>query len=199
MDDAIIPALLSFVFAATITPGPNNIMVMASGANYGFRRSIPHLIGISAGVLPIILLAGVGLMAIFDIVPQLETALRIASAAYLLWLSWKIANASPPGVGDAVGKPLSFFQAAAFQWVNPKVWATGLSATSLFAPERVLVSVVVVASAFAIIGFAANIVWAWMGTVLQQWLMPGRRLRLFNIAMAVLLIASLYPALRHGG
>ena len=197
MDDAIIPALVSFAFAATITPGPNNIMVMASGANFGFRRSIQHLLGISVGVLPIILLAGVGLMTIFKAVPELETMLRVVSTGYLLWLSWKIASAAPPKTGDAAGKPLSFFQAAAFQWVNPKVWATGLSATALFAPEGGLISVVLVALTFAIIGLAANAVWAWMGTVLQHWLMVGRRLPFFNIAMAVLLIASLYPAWRH--
>lgn len=197
MDNAIIPALASFVFAATITPGPNNIMVMASGANFGIRRSIPHLLGVSIGVLPIIMLAGFGLMAIFDALPGLETALRVVSALYLLWLAWKIASAPPPDAGNAAGRPLSFLQAAAFQWVNPKVWATSLSAITLFAPERILVSVVLVASAFALIGFASNAVWAWMGTALQRWLLVGRRLHLFNITMAILLVASLYPVLQH--
>lgn len=107
MDNTIFHALISFVFAATIIPGSNNIMVMASGANFGVRRSIPHLLGVSVGVLPIILLAGVGLMAIFDAVPALEAALRIVSTIYLLWLAWKIANATPPEAGDAVGSPLS--------------------------------------------------------------------------------------------
>lgn len=196
MDNAIIPALISFVFAATITPGPNNIMVMASGANFGIRRSIPHLLGVSLGVLPIIFLAGIGLMAVFEAVPALEILLRIISTVYLLWLAWKIASAPPLDGGSLVGKPFSFFQAAAFQWVNPKVWATSLSAITLFAPERVLVSVMLVALAFAVIGFASNTIWAWMGTVLQRWLTVGRRLQLFNAIMAVLLVASLYPVLR---
>lgn len=197
MDHAIIPALISFVFAATITPGPNNIMVMASGANFGIRRSIPHLLGVSVGVLPIIVLAGIELMAVFDALPGLEAALRVVSTIYLFWFAWKIANAPPPDAGKAAGRPLSFMQAAAFQWVNPKVWATSLSAITLFAPERVLVSVVLVASAFALIGFASNAAWAWMGTALQRWLMVGRRLQFFNIAMAILLVASLYPVLQH--
>ncbi|OYR08318.1 LysE family translocator [Brucella grignonensis] len=197
MDGAIIPSLASFVFAATITPGPNNIMVMASGANFGLRRSIPHLLGISVGVLLIIVLAGVGLMAIFDALPSLETVLRVVSTVYLLWLAWKIANVPPPDAGKAAGRPLSFLQAAAFQWVNPKVWATSLSAITLFAPERGVVCVVLVASAFALIGLASNAIWAWMGTALQRWLIVGRRLQFFNIAMAILLIASLYPVSQH--
>ncbi len=193
MESAILPALLGFVFAATITPGPNNIMVMASGANFGFRRSIPHLLGVSTGAVAIVLLVGIGLMAVFEAAPFLETALRIVSAAYLLWLAWKIANAVPPEARATDTKPLTFLQAAAFQWVNPKVWATGLSAIALFAPDRSLPSVLAVGVAFAVIGLAANATWTWMGTVLRLWLTVGRRLRIFNITMAILLVASLYP------
>lgn len=197
MENTVLPALVGFVVAATITPGPNNIMVMASGANFGFRRSIPHLCGVSAGATAIILLVGIGLMAIFDAAPILETVLRVVSASYLLWLAWKIANARPPRAGNSETRPLSFFQAATFQWVNPKVWATGLSAITLFAPERSFASVFLIAVAFAIIGMASNAIWTWMGTALRRWLTVGHRLRVFNGAMALLLVASLYPVLFH--
>ncbi|MEJ2625899.1 MAG: LysE family translocator [Pseudolabrys sp.] len=197
MESTILTALLGFVFAATITPGPNNIMVMASGANFGFRRSIPHLCGVSTGVIAVILLVGIGLMVVFDALPFLEVALRVVSAIYLLWLAWRIANARPPESGIPDAKPLSFLQAATFQWVNPKVWATGLSAIALFSPERSFGSVMGIALAFAAIGLASNAIWTWMGTVLRLWLTVGNRLRVFNVAMALLLVASLYPVLAH--
>lgn len=197
MEDAVLPALASFVFAATITPGPNNIMVMASGANFGFRRSMAHLCGISAGVIAIIFLVGIGLTAIFDAVPFLENLLRAVSAIYLLWLAWRIANASAPEVRNAEAKPLAFLQAATLQWVNPKVWATGLSATSLFSPDRSFASVMLVALAFGMIGLISNAIWTWMGTVFRHWLTVGHRLLVFNVTMALLLVGSLYPVLFH--
>jgi threonine/homoserine/homoserine lactone efflux protein len=197
VDGAVLLALAGFAFAATITPGPNNIMVMASGANFGFRRSMPHLCGVSAGVLAIILLVGLGLILIFDAIPLLQKVLPVASAAYLLWLAWKIANAVPAEARKTEAKPFSFVQAAAFQWVNPKVWATGLSAITLYAPEHSPLSVMLVAAAFAVIGLASNAVWTWMGTVLRRWLSVGHRLRMFNVIMATLLVASLYPVFFH--
>jgi threonine/homoserine/homoserine lactone efflux protein len=197
METAILPALMGFVFAATITPGPNNIMVMTSGANFGFRRSIPHLLGVSLGALAVVLLTGFGLMAVFKAAPFLETALKIASAVYLVWLAWKIANAKPPEAGAAPGKPLTFLQAAAFQWVNPKVWATGLSAMTLFAPDRSVLSMLAIGLAFSTIGMGSNAVWTFMGTALRHWLTVGRRLRVFNVTMAILLVASIYPVFVH--
>lgn len=197
MENTVLPALIGFVVVATVTPRPNNIMVMASGANFGFRRSMPHLCGVSAGATTVILLVGIGLMAIFDAAPVLESVLRVVSATYLLWLAWKIASAQPPQAGNAETRALSFLQAATFQWVNPKVWATGLSAITLFAPERSFASVFVIAMAFAIIGMASNAIWTWTGTALRCWLTVGYRLRVFNGTMALLLVASLYPVLFH--
>ncbi|MCQ6255349.1 LysE family translocator [Pseudomonas sp. Q11] len=194
MVDNILPALAIFAVAASITPGPNNIMVMASGANFGLVRSLPHLFGISAGVFAIISLIGLGLMTVFDTFPVLQTALRVVSALYLLWLAWKIAIAVPPEAKARGAQPLTFFQSATFQGVNPKIWATGFSAITLFAADRMLTSVILVAMAFAVIGLASNAIWTGLGTALRHWL-SGVRLRAFNIAMALLLVGSLYPVL----
>ncbi|MGN8158157.1 LysE family translocator [Salinisphaera sp. SWV1] len=199
MSFPVVAALFGFAFVTTVTPGPNNLMLMASGANFGFRRTVPHMIGIVTGLALLTLLAGAGLMALFDAFPIVRTALKTVSVAYLLWLAWKVATAAPPGETAAKGRPMTFLQAAAFQWVNPKAWAIGLSAITIYAPDRSLLSVTLVAAAFAVVCFPAISVWAWLGTVVRQWLSSARRRQVFNAAMAALLVVSLYPVLGlHG-
>lgn len=198
MSFAILTALLGFAFVATVTPGPNNLMLMASGANFGFRRTLPHMLGIVGGVSVMALLVGAGLMALFDAVPALNLVLKVVSVGYLLWLAFKIATAAPVEERDAAGRPMTFLQAATFQWVNPKAWAMCLSAITLYAPDRSLLSVAIVAGAFALVCFPAILVWAWLGTVVRQWLSNTTQLRVFNITMAALLVASLYPVLGLG-
>jgi threonine/homoserine/homoserine lactone efflux protein len=170
MSFAVLTALLGFAFVTTVTPGPNNLMLMASGANFGFRRNLPHMVGIVWGVSVMTLLVGAGLMAVFDAVPVLHTVLKVLSIGYLLWLAFKVATA--PVVEDraAGSRPMTALQAAAFQWVNPKAWAMVLSAITLYAPDRSLLSVGLVAAAFALVSFPAISVWAWLGTVVRQWL-----------------------------
>ncbi len=167
MSFAVLTALLGFAFVSTVTPGPNNLMLMASGANFGFRRSVPHMLGIVGGVSVMALLVGVGLMALFDAVPALNLVLKILSVGYLLWLAARIAMAAPVQERDADSRPMTFFQAAAFQWVNPKAWAMCLTAVTLYAPDRSLLSVAVVAGAFALVCLPAISVWAWLGTVVR--------------------------------
>ncbi len=198
MSFAILTALLGFAFVATVTPGPNNLMLMASGANFGFRRTLPHMLGIVGGVSVMAFLVGAGLMALFDILPALNLVLKVVSVGYLLWLAFKIATAAPVEERDADSSPMTFLQAATFQWVNPKAWAMCLSAITLYAPDRSLLSVAIVAGAFALVSFPAISVWAWLGTVVRQWLSNATRLRVFNITMAALLVASLYPVLGLG-
>ncbi|SFQ66000.1 Threonine/homoserine/homoserine lactone efflux protein [Roseivivax halotolerans] len=198
MNLAFLTALLGFAFVATATPGPNNLMLMASGANFGFRRTLTHMLGIAGGVTVMALLVGVGLMALFDAVPALNLVLKVASVGYLLWLAFKIATAAPVEERDADSRPMTFLQAAMFQWVNPKAWAMCLSAITLYAPDRSLLSVAIVAGAFALVCFPAISVWAWLGTVVRKWLSNATRLRVFNITMAALLVASLYPVLGLG-
>ena len=198
MSFAVLSALLGFAFVMTATPGPNNLMLMASGANFGFRRTMPHMLGILGGVSVMALLVGAGLMALFEALPVLNLALKVLSIAYLLWLAAKIATAAPLDGKGADSRPMTILQAAMFQWVNPKAWAMCLSAVALYAPDRSLLSVVMVAGAFAIVCLPTISVWAWFGTVMRRWLSNTARLRAFNVAMAALLVGSLYPVIFAG-
>jgi len=195
MTTSIFFALLGFAFVATVTPGPNNLMLMAAGANFGFRRAIPHMTGIVIGVTVLTFLVGAGLMALFDAFPALGIVLKVASTTYLLWLAAKIASAKPAASNQKSVGPMTLVEAAAFQWINPKTWAMTLSAITLYAPSYSLSWVAVIAVVFAAVCFPAISVWTWLGTLMDKWLSSPLRIRTFNITMALLLIASLYPVL----
>jgi len=134
----LILALIGFAFVSSITPGPNNMMLMASGANFGIRRSIPHILGVGLGHSFMIVVLGAGLVQVFDTFPIMLVMMKWGSVAYLIYLSWKIANAAPksPDAPEAEGKPLTFLQAAAFQWVNPKGWFMALTAISAYTADH---------------------------------------------------------------
>lgn len=191
MSPEIFIALIGFAFVSSITPGPNNLMLLASGANFGFRRTVPHMLGISLGHLVMIVLVGLGLIQLFETYPKLHTAMKIASVAYLLFLAWKIANAAPPREGEAGGSPMTFLQAAAFQWVNPKAWFMALTAISVYAPATTLWAVVLVAGAFASVNLPSVSTWTLLGVQMRRVLTNHLRLRLFNWTMAALLVGSL--------
>jgi len=193
----ILSALIGFAFATSITPGPNNMMLLASGANFGLRRTVPHMLGISLGHAFMVFLVGIGLAQIFQRYPQADLILKIAATIYMLWLAWKIANAAPPREGEAKGRPFTFAQAAAFQWVNPKAWAMALTAVTVYAPSDTVGGMALVAGVFAAVNLPSVSVWAATGQVVRRWLTTRQRLRAFNIGMAVLLVASLWPVLRH--
>lgn len=189
-------SLLLFAFASSITPGPNNMMILASGANFGFRRSLPHILGISLGHALMVFLLGLGVAQIFQLWPPAYTLLKVAAVLYMLYLAWKIAGAAAPE-GQAVGRPFTFLQAAAFQWVNPKAWTMALGAVTAYAPDKALASYALVALAFLTVNLPSVTFWAVLGQEMRRFLTSARRLRLFNGGMAVLLIASLWPVLRH--
>ena len=186
-----IVALVGFAVASSITPGPNNLMLMASGANFGYRRSIPHMLGISLGHMLMIVLVGLGLIGLFELFPVLDMVMKVLSVAYLLFLAWKTANAAPPAEGAAAGTPLTFLQAAAFQWVNPKAWFMALTAITVYSPDRTLPGVVRVAAIFSASNFPSINVWTLMGVQLRRWLTSRTRLRNFNWTMAACLVLSL--------
>ena len=188
-------ALALFAFVSSITPGPNNLMLMASGANFGFRRTIPHMLGIGLGFTVMVLMVGAGLIRVFDAWPVTYTVLKAASVVYLLWLAWKIANAAPAQNQAAVGEPFSFLQAAAFQWVNPKAWAMALTAISAYTPDRTLWAIGIVALVFGMINLPSVSTWTVLGQQMARLLTNPRRLQTFNWVMAMLLVASLYPVL----
>ena len=194
----ILIALIGFAFASSITPGPNNLMLMASGANYGLWRTVPHMLGISLGHAFMVVMVGVVLLRVFEAYPILNIALKVLSAAYMLWLAWKIANAVAPETKEVTGKPFTFLQAAAFQWVNPKAWFMAITAISAYAPQGqgIWVGSLIVAAVFSAINLPSVTVWAWLGVQVRRWLGSAGRLRVFNVTMAVLLVLSLYPMLK---
>ena len=192
----LILALLGFAFVTSVTPGPNNMMLLASGVNFGFARSLPHMLGISIGHSLMVFLVGLGLGGVMQAWPPAMILLKGTSIGYMLWLAWKIANAGAPGQGKAAAKPFNFLQAAAFQWVNPKAWAMALGAISAYAGDGSLASVAIVAAVFAAVNLPSVSVWAAAGEVLRGWLAHPPRLRAFNWTMAGLLVMSLIPVLR---
>ncbi|WP_030132262.1 LysE family translocator [Pseudomonas sp. QTF5] len=186
-----------FALVTSITPGPNNTMLLASGVNFGFHRTIPHMLGITCGFFVLVVAVGFGLGTVFQTYPMLYTVLRYVGAAYLLYLAWKIAHSGPVAEGEqGEGKPISYLGAAAFQWVNPKAWIMAIGAISTYTPmQGYFTNVIVIAAVFALINLPSVSVWAGCGTLLRNVLRDRRWLRLFNWGMALLLVASMYPLL----
>jgi len=188
-------ALVLYAFVASITPGPNNLMLMASGANFGFRRTIPHMLGIGIGFTLMVFLVGIGLMGVFDTVPYSYDILKVASVIYLVWLAWKVANSGEAKNEGGAATPITFVQAALFQWVNPKAWSMALTAITLYAPDRSFESVVAVAIVFGAVNLPCVSSWTVLGQQMRLFLTNPARLRAFNYTMAALLIATLVPVL----
>jgi threonine/homoserine/homoserine lactone efflux protein len=191
----LITALASFCLVSSITPGPNNLMLMASGANFGFLRTLPHMFGVGIGFVLMVFLVGIGLAQLFDLYPIAHTILKVASVVYLFYLAWKIANAAPIDATGREGTPMTFLQAAAFQWVNPKAWTMAVTAVTVYSPDASLLNVLIVSAVFGVINLPSVSLWTVMGQQMARILTNPARLRLFNWSMAALLVASLYPVL----
>lgn len=189
-------ALAGFAVATLYSPGPNNVMLMASGANFGLRRSVPHLLGVAVGFPLMAAAAGLGLGAVLAAWPGADVVLKALSAAFLLWIAWRVLRAGAPGEARAGARPLSFAQAAAFQWINPKAWAMATGAMGLYAAGGGAGAVLLVAAVFLVLGLGSATAWTAAGTQVRRLLAAGpRRLRLFNAAMAALIVASVVPML----
>ena len=194
MTPDLLLAFVLFAFATAGTPGPNNMMLLASGANFGFRRTILHILGISAGLGVMVVAMGWGLSSVFKTFPVLHEILKWVGAAYMLWLAWKIATAT--GINDkaAAGQPMTFLEAAGFQWLNPKAWAMAIGAVTTYAPEGSgSQTVLILAGTFMLVGVPCCAVWTGFGQAMRRFLDKPVVLRVFNVTMAVLLVASLYP------
>jgi threonine/homoserine/homoserine lactone efflux protein len=190
-------SLMLFAFTTSITPGPNNMMLLASGVNFGIRRTIPHMLGIELGFASLLIAAGLGMGALFQALPQLYLFLKIAGGLYLLWIAWSIATSRSLSTSDDNARPMRFWAAAAFQWVNPKAWVMAVSATATYGdPNRPIWSVLIVTFAFLILALPCQGGWAGFGAYLREWLSDPKRLKSFNITMAVLLVLSLWPMLK---
>jgi threonine/homoserine/homoserine lactone efflux protein len=188
-------ALVAFAAAMAFTPGPNNIMVTASGVNFGFRRTVPHILGITFGFFVLVAVCAAGLGAVFAAYPPLQIALKLFGAVYLLWLAWKIATAAPvSGEQKEVATPISFWQAALFQWVNPKAVVAAVSAIAIYVrPAHWLADFTVLQIVFTIATILAVGTWTGFGVALRRVLSDPKHARVFNIAMALLLVASIVP------
>ena len=193
-----LPAGMLFVLVTTITPGPNNTMLLASGVNFGFRRTVPHIFGVSAGMVVLMLSAGFGLGEAFRHIPALYNVLEVASVAYLLYLAWKIGTSGELKIRDGEHRPMRFHEAIAFQWVNPKAWMMVLTAaTTIRLSGDFIVNTIIMAALFYVIGLPCICVWAAFGTGVRGFLSNPLRLRAFNIAMALSLVVSMYPLFAH--
>jgi threonine/homoserine/homoserine lactone efflux protein len=193
--------LIAFIVFATVmyfTPGPNNVMLLSSGLTYGFRRTLPHIAGITVGVAFMIGAVGLGLGAIFIAWPVLQTILKYAGTAYLLYLAVAIATSGPVAPGQSNRGPMTFWGAAMFQWINVKGWVMVIGSITAYAaiasfPWNIVIQVALC----LLLGVLACSAWALFGSALRPLLTSPGAVRAFNIVMALLLLASLVPVLRE--
>lgn len=191
-------ALIGFAFAMSISPGPGNFLLLASGANFGIVRTVPLILGISGGFLSMVFVVGLGLGPVLRDNETLYLILRLACVAYVLWLALKIATMKTVTTGDvaAASKPIGFFHAAAFQLVNPKAWVVALIVTvSYTKQEAYLASLIMMITVFAVVNVPTISCWAFFGTGLRRLLGTERKMRVFNIVMAALLVGSMVPVI----
>ncbi|MBT0569848.1 LysE family translocator [Curvibacter sp. CHRR-16] len=197
-----------FMVASSITPGPNNTMLMASGVNFGFKRSLRHLAGVNLGFGFMVLCVGLGLHTVLQDWPALYDLLRALGGAYLLWIAYKLARSTTPIAATptpsetaswsapASAQPIGFWEAAVFQWVNPKAWMMAVTCMSTYlAPQAEALQVVLLAGLFLLLGSPCSVLWVGFGKVLRHWLQQPTRQRWFNRTMAAALVLSLYPML----
>jgi threonine/homoserine/homoserine lactone efflux protein len=191
MGDTFVP-LAIFAFVGSFTPGPNNIMVTASGTAFGFTRTVPHILGISFGFAVMVVAFGLGAGQLLQAYPAWHQWLRIVGALYLLYLAWRIARAGDPGAAESARRPLSFLEAALFQWVNPKAWTLALGVVVAFmAPGgSVALQLAVIVGVFSATNVVSLAAWCAFGMAIRRFLSSPRALRATNLAMAALLALS---------
>lgn len=218
----LLTSLCLFAFVTSITPGPNNAMLFASGVNHGIRRTLPHLLGVTLGFTFMQLAVGLGVGVLFEAVPRLYSSLRALGLAYMLYLAWRIANSTPPKTApqprqsdsatheatapssvQKSARPMTFLEASAFQWVNPKALMMCITAASTYAPpDKPIMGALIVTGVFFVAGMPCVALWVLLGRLMRGLLQSRRRLLAFNWAMALLLVASMAPmaqeALRDG-
>jgi threonine/homoserine/homoserine lactone efflux protein len=195
--ETLLPYVL-YCIAMSGTPGPNNVMVLASGVNYGYRRTLPHIFGINIGFSLMMFVMALGLGNVFAAEPRLQWALKIVGLTYMLWLAWKIATASGVSDGETRGQPMTFLEGAAFQWVNVKAWMMILGAISVYGPAGYgpLETALYLSLVMLVAGTPPTHIWTLFGVGIRRFLQNPKVLRAFNITMALLLVLSLIPMVR---
>jgi threonine/homoserine/homoserine lactone efflux protein len=188
-------ALALFAFIMSVTPGPNNMMLLASGAQFGFRRTLPHMIGIVLGMASLLFSVLLGMGALFVLYPPIYSVLKWVGGAYLLWLAWKVASAPVGQLSNAKqsASPMQWWQAALFQYVNPKAWMMSVGCVSSFslAGDLYVQSGFWIIVLFACMGFPAITLWAWAGVAIRRWLTDDKRQRAFNYVMGLATASTL--------
>ena len=187
--------MLTFVFVAAMTPGPNNIMLTASGANFGFLRTMPHMAGVVTGFFVLMLLVGLGLGQLFEAMPMLRQMFRIAALGFILYLAWRIASSEASGHAQKEPRPIRFWEATLFQLINPKgvVMAITVNATFISPEADFWIQFIALVLSFTLVTLISVVTWASFGLVIGRIISTPRRQRIFNVIMALLLIVSILP------
>jgi len=197
MTAEIFLALAAFSFVASITPGPNNLMLFASGVNYGLTRTIPHALGVAGGFAILLICVGLGLGKLLEQFPAAYQVLKLAGGGYLLYLAWRIANSGPLEASEGRGRPMLFREAAAFQWVNPKAWVMAVTSMAVYSdPAVFFTSMTIIVVTFIAINLPCISCWVMFGAGMRRFLANPRTMRVFNVGMGLALAASLWPMLR---
>ena len=198
MEFSLLLAISLFAFVMSVTPGPNNIMLLASGAQFGYQKTLPHIFGILIGIATLFASVLLGLGAVLERYPDTYSVLKVFGSLYLFWLAWKITTAStdPNSMNNAQAntKPMSILTAACFQFVNPKAWAMCVGSISTFtlAGEHYLESGLWIMLCFALNGFIAISLWAYLGAGIAQWLTTIKRKKVFNYTMGTMTVGTLF-------
>lgn len=191
---AMLLSIATFTLSTVLSPGPNNIMLLSSGLTFGYKRTIPHMLGIMLGFPFMVLLVGLGLGIVFEKLPFILSILKIIGVAYLFWMAYKIANNSSSFdiKENENSKPFTFLQSAAFQWVNPKAWVMAITAISIFVTSKddAILQVVIISFIYMLSGFVSTNAWTSGGVVLKRFIKSQSSVKKFNITMAILLIVS---------
>jgi threonine/homoserine/homoserine lactone efflux protein len=194
MSYGLVGAFIMFALVTLFTPGPNNVMLMTSGLNFGVRRALPHVLGVTLGFSFMTLVVGLGLGAVFSRWPALYTIVKYAGAAYILYLAWLIGRSHAVEEGAPPPRPVSFIEACLFQWVNPKGWVMIVGAVTAYAAVAAFpLNMVVMAAVFGVFGYASSLTWVLFGTGLRRFVEAPRTIRAFNLVMAAFLVLSLVP------
>ena len=192
----MILSIVSFGMASTMTPGPNNMMLMSSGLTFGYKQTIPHALGVNFGFPVMVICVGLGVGRLFEAFPFVYFILKIAGIGYLLWMAWHIANTKGSlDKENAKDKPFTFWQAALFQWINPEAWVMAITSTAAFITDHRVASVqvVIISSIFFLCAIVSTNSWSLGGVLLKRFIQNERLVRLFNIAMAILIVGSVLP------
>lgn len=192
-------AIIIFAISTTVTPGPNNIMIMTSGLNHGVKNSIPHLFGICVGFPVMVIMVGLGFSVVFETYPVFHEVIKVLGVAYLLYLAWLIASSSSTSLEVEKSKPLNFTQAALFQWVNPKAWVIATGAVSAYTSisSDIFIQVIFIALAFFIVAFPCVGIWLFFGVGLKKYFNSPKHQKTFNLSMALLLVGSVLPVVKE--